>query len=240
MYNDGLVVKSATGLQQKYYKEKAALSKQTVTTWWDENFLTSSATSELKKMMGDTVFKNPKNTNLLKRIVELWTENEDLILDYHAGSATTAHAVLELNKEDKGNRQFILCEQMDYIETVTCPRVLKVIEANKMGSFTYLELKKYNQTFIDKILEAKDSNTLLEIWEEMKNKSFLNYNIAIQKQEEHIDDFKKLEFSAQQELLMALLDKNQLYVNLSSLEDKDFECTADELKVTQDFYQLKK
>ena len=240
MYNDGLVVKSATGLQQKYYKEKAALSKQTVTTWWDENFLTSSATSELKKMMGNTVFKNPKNTNLLKRIVELWTENEDLILDYHAGSATTAHAVLELNKEDKGNRQFILCEQMDYIETVTCPRVLKVIEANKMGSFTYLELKKYNQTFIDKILEAKDSNTLLEIWEEMKNKSFLNYNIAIQKQEEHIDDFKKLEFSAQQELLMALLDKNQLYVNLSSLEDKDFECTADELKVTQDFYQLKK
>ena len=133
MYNDGLVVKSATGLQQKYYKEKAALSKQTVTTWWDENFLTSSATSELKKMMGNTVFKNPKNTNLLKRIVELWTENEDLILDYHAGSATTAHAVLELNKEDKGNRQFILCEQMDYIETVTCPRVLKVIEANKIG-----------------------------------------------------------------------------------------------------------
>ncbi len=94
MYNEGLVVKTATGLQQKYYKSKAVLSKQTVTTWWDENFLTSSATSELKKLMGDSVFKNPKNTNLLKRIIELWTEEDDIILDYHAGSATTAHAVL--------------------------------------------------------------------------------------------------------------------------------------------------
>ena len=89
-----------------------------------------------------------------------------------------------------------------------------------------------------KILEAKDSNTLLEIWEEMKNKSFLNYNIAIQKQEEHIEDFKKKQFSAQQELLMALLDKNQLYVNLSSLNDTDFACTEEDKKVTRDFYQI--
>ncbi|MBP6049867.1 MAG: site-specific DNA-methyltransferase, partial [Chitinophagales bacterium] len=176
MYEEGLVVKTATGLQQKYYKEKAAKSKQTVTTWWDENFLTSSATSELKKLMGDSVFKNPKNTNLLKRITELWTENDDIILDYHAGSGTTAQAVLELNKEDGGNRKFILCEQMDYIETVTVKRVQKVIENNEQGSFVYLELKKYNQTFIEQIEAAQTNQQILEIWEEMKAKSFLNYN----------------------------------------------------------------
>ena len=149
------------------------------------------------------------------------------------------------------NRQYIGIEQMQSQIDLSLARLNNVINGDLTGisksvnwqgggSFTYIELKKYNQTFLDKIVEAKDSNTLLEIWEEMKNKSFLNYNIAIQKQEEHIADFKKLEFSAQQELLMALLDKNQLYVNLSSLEDKDFECTANELKVTQDFYQLKK
>ncbi|MBK7878933.1 MAG: site-specific DNA-methyltransferase [Saprospiraceae bacterium] len=154
MYEEGLVVKTATGLQQKYYKEKAALSKQTVTTWWDDNFLTSSATSELKKLMGDAVFKNPKNTNLLKRITELWTENDDIILDYHAGSGTTAQAVIDLNKEDGGKRKFILCEQMDYIETVTTERVKKIMKDN--DEFVYLELKKSNQKFIEQIETAKD------------------------------------------------------------------------------------
>ena len=238
MYEDGLVVKTATGLQLKYYKDKAAKSKQTVTTWWDENFLTSSATSELKKLMGDSVFKNPKNTNLLKRITELWTENDDIILDYHAGSGTTAQAVLDLNKEDGGNRKFILCEQMDYIETVTTERVKKIMKDKDV--FIYLELKKYNQTFVEQIEAAKDTKAVLKIWEEMKAKSFLNYNVDIQKQEAHIEEFKTLTLAEQKQHLVELLDKNQLYVNLSSLNDKDFAVTAEEKKVTQDFYQLKK
>ena len=186
-----------------------------------------------------------KPEELLKFIIELFTNTNDLVLDYHLGSGTTASVSHKLG------RRYIGIEQMQSQIDLSLARLNNVINGDSTGisksvnwqgggSFTYIELKKYNQTFVDKIVEAKDSKTLLEIWEEMKNKSFLNYNIAIQKQEEHIDDFKKLEFSAQQELLMALLDKNQLYVNLSSLEDKDFECTADELKVTQDFYQLKK
>jgi adenine-specific DNA-methyltransferase len=80
----------------------------------------------------------------------------------------------------------------------------------------------------------------LVIWEEMKAKSFMSYNIAIQKQEEHLEDFKQLAFEEQQKVLITLLDKNQLYVNLSSLHDKDFACSAEEVKVTEDFYQLKK
>ena len=74
----------------------------------------------------------------------------------------------------------------------------------------------------------------------MKLKSFLNYNVDIQKQDEHINEFKKLKLAQQKEHLIELLDKNQLYVNLSSLNDKDFACTTAEKKVTQDFYQLKK
>lgn len=238
MFNEGLIVKTATGLQQKYYKEKAAKSRQTVTTWWEEKFLTSSATTKLKKLMGADVFKNPKNTDLLKRIVELWATDNDIVLDYHAGSGTTAHAVLELNKEDGLNRKFIMIEQMDYIETVTNKRILKVIEQKKQGSFTYLELKKYNQTFIEQIEEAKDTKAILKIWGEMKFKSFLNYNIDIQKQDEHIAEFKQLELAQQKQHLIELLDKNQLYVNLSSLNDTDFACTDAEKQVTQDFYQI--
>ncbi len=241
MFDEGLVVKTAKGLHQKYYKEKAALSKQTVTTWWDEGFLTSSATSDLKKMMGDDVFKNPKSVNLLKRIVELSTTENDIVLDYHSGSGTTAHAVLELNKEDGGNRQFILVEQMDYIETVTCKRVQKVIEKDNLDTnFVYLELKKYNQTFIEQIEEAKDTKALLQIWEQMKAKSFFKYSVDLKAFDSSIDEFKQFTLQMQKETLVDLLDKNQLYVNLSSLKDTDFACTEEEKKVTKDFYQISK
>ena len=81
---------------------------------------------------------------------------------------------------------------------------------------------------------------VLKIWEEMKEKSFLNYNVDIQKQEQHIEDFKNLTLEEQKQHLVELLDKNQLYVNLSSINDKDFEVSEEDKKVTQDFYQIKK
>lgn len=213
---------------------------------WGQN---QDATDELRKLFNvddDTKpFDTPKPELLLHNLISCCTNEEDIVLDFFSGSGTTQAVAHKLK------RQYIGIEQLDYINTILVERLKKVIVGEQGGvsklvdwqgggSFTYVELKKYNQTFVEKILEAKDSKTLLGIWEEMKNKSFLNYNIAIQKQEEHIEDFKKLEFTAQQALLISLLDKNQLYVNLSSLQDKDFECTTDELKVTQDFYQLKK
>ena len=108
------------------------------------------------------------------------------------------------------------------------------------GEFVYLELKKHNQNFIMQIKSAKDPKVILGIWENMKEKSFLNHNIDLQKQEAHIEDFKKLPLKEQKQHLVDLLDKNQLYVNLSSLNDKDFAVSEEEKKVTQDFYHLKK
>lgn len=182
---------------------------------------------------------------LIKRMIQLVTIENDIVLDFHLGSGTTASVA------HKMNRQYIGIEQMDYIETIVVNRLKKVIVGETGGisksvdwqgggSFTYIELKKYNQTFVDNIQEAKDTKTLLAIWEEMKAKSFMSYNIAIQKQEEYLEEFKLLSFDEQQKLLLSLLDKNQLYVNLSSLEDKDFECSEEEMKVTKNFYRLKK
>src|SRR5690606_24452843 len=139
--------------------------------------------TDLEKLGMKGTFNFPKNVEFIKNLIILTTSKNDIILDFQAGSGTTAHSVLELNKEDGGNRQFILCEQMDYIDTVTSKRVQKVIENNKQGSFVYLELKKYNQIFIEQIQEAKNTEELLNIWEQMKVKSFLNYNVDIQKQE---------------------------------------------------------
>ena len=214
------------------------------TMWVDSKYDASShGTKPLKKLFdGEKVFSFPKSLYAVKDVLSLFTENggDDVVLDFFGGSGTTGHAVLELNREDEGNRSFILCEQLSYAKDVTAKRIEKVIDDNEQENFIYLELKKYNQTFIEQIEEAKDTDSLLKIWEQMKAKSFLNYNIDIKKQEEHLEDFKALSLTEQKQHLCELLDKNQLYVNLSSINDSDFACTEEEKKVTKDFYQVKK
>ncbi|MEQ1554260.1 MAG: site-specific DNA-methyltransferase [Ferruginibacter sp.] len=238
MFNEGLVVRTASGLQQKYYKEKAAKSKQTITTWWDENFLTSSATSQLKSLMGDDVFKNPKNVNLIKRIVELWTENDDIILDYHGGSGTTAQAVLDLNVEDGGERKFIMCEQMDYAENVTCKRVHTIINNNQIGSFIYAELMQSNQNYIAQVQEAQTTKELLKIWDEMQATAFISYKVLPQNINNEINNFEALSYEEQQRFLVEILDKNLLYVNKSEINDATHKVTEYDKEMNAKFYNM--
>src|SRR5690606_181801 len=164
--------------------------------------------------------------------------------DYHLGSGTTAAVAHKLN------RKFIGVEQLNYGREDSVQRLRNVLNGDSSGissevnwqgggSFVYLELKKYNQTFIEQIEAAKDTETLLQIWEQMKAKSFLNYNVDIKKQEEHIEEFKTLTLKEQKQHLCEILDKNQLYVNLSSLEDADFACTEEEKRLNRDFYKMK-
>ncbi len=118
--------------------------------------------------------------------------------------------------------------------------ISKAVNWKGGGNFVYLELKRYNQNFIEMIEEAKDVIALLKIWEKMKTNSFLNYNVDIKKQDANMKDFKALSLKKQKQHLCEILDKNQLYVNLSSLNDSDFTCTKEEKKATKDFYQTTK
>ena len=108
---------------------------------------TQNMSNELARM--NIKFDFPKPLELLKYLIGFYAENHDIILDSFAGSGTTAHAVLSLNKKDNGNRKFILVEMMDYAESITAERVKRVIdgygEGNKVvpgtgGSFTFYEL----------------------------------------------------------------------------------------------------
>ena len=85
---------------------------------------------ELKEIFDEIQlpFDTPKPVKLLKRIIEIASNKDDIILDSFAGSGTTAHAVLELNKEDGGNRKFILVEQEVYASTITAERVRRIIK----------------------------------------------------------------------------------------------------------------
>jgi len=188
--------------------------------------------------------KGQKSEKLLERIIKAHTKEGDIVLDFFVGAGTTAAVAHKLN------RRYIGIEQLEKHIDISLRRLEKVIGGEQSGvskrnnwqgggSFTYLELKKYNQTFIEQIEEAKDINALLSIWKQMKAKSFFKYSVDLQKLHESIDEFKQFKLKQQKEILCELLDKNQIYVNLSSLNDKDFECTEEEKKATKDFYQIK-
>ena len=114
---------------------------------------TQEGTSEIEKIFGSAVFKFSKPSALVKYLLALEVNynstKDSIILDSFAGSGTTAHAVLDLNKSDKGNRKFILIEMMDYAESITAERVKRVIKGygsdkDKVegfgGDFSFYEL----------------------------------------------------------------------------------------------------
>lgn len=217
MHDDGLIVKTGNGLMQKYYKKKAAASKKTVTTWWDEGFLTSTATGELRRLMGADVFSNPKNVALLKRIIELWTVDGDIVLDFFAGSGTTGHAALELQQEDKQRRQFILCEQMEYENGLPSSRVQKVLQDN--ASFVQVQLAQANEKFIQHIQASKSEDDLAQVWQNMQQRAFLSYRVDVRTIDPASKDWLGLSLGDKKRLLMDTLDKNMLYVPLSEMDD---------------------
>ena len=117
--------------------------------WMGPEFAKETGTLEVKAILGKGKFDTPKPLGLLLYILQQATDKDSIVLDSFAGSGTTAHAVLKMNKEDGGNRRFILVEMMDYAETVTAERVKRVISgygqgdkavAGTGGGFGYYEL----------------------------------------------------------------------------------------------------
>lgn len=121
-------------------------------TWWDNKGVGHSqeATREIGKIFDDlAVFDYPKPVRLVQRIVQIASSPDSIILDSFAGSGTTAHAVLNMNKADGGHRKFILVEMGDYADTITAERVKRVIKGygegknaveGTSGNFSYYEL----------------------------------------------------------------------------------------------------
>ena len=126
------------------------------TLWsWEDAGSTRNAKQELSQLMrlgpSEDVFITPKPTKLLRRILQIATNKDSIILDSFAGSSTTAHAVLALNKEDGGNRRFVLIECEDYVDSLTAERVRRVakgipsakdesLKAGLDGTFSYFKL----------------------------------------------------------------------------------------------------
>src|ERR1035437_1511310 len=141
-------------------------------TWLDSFGFNADATRELKEIFGRKPFDTPKPTALIRWLVSLHADDDAIVLDSFGGSGTTAHAVLSANKEDGGNRRFILVECEDYADSITAERVRRVIKGVHTasdenlkkglgGTFSYFALGKAIE--LDSILDGKNLPSYLEL-----------------------------------------------------------------------------
>ena len=147
--------KKKTGAWRIYRKDYLPENGQATTKersiWFDKEINHEVGKETLSSLFQKNVFDYPKSPELIKKCIRLISDKNAIVLDSFAGSGTTAHAVLDLNKEDGGKRKFILIECEDYAHKITAERVHRVIKgvpkakAEKLkkglgGSFTYCSL----------------------------------------------------------------------------------------------------
>ena len=180
-----------------------------------------------------------KPEKLLKILMEYVTNEGDIILDFFGGSGSTAATA------HKMDRQYILIEQMDYIEEKIVERLNNVIKGDETGiskdvnwtgggSFVYCELKNDAQDFKNIVLEAREPETLSQLFEQAKKSSFLSYRVDPKKLKK--SEFEKLSLAEQKQVLLELVDNNNLYVNYSEIDDSDYDISLEEKKLNRYFY----
>ena len=216
------------------------------TVWIDKRYDANEyGTKLVKDLVPESNFSFPKSLwNVYDAIYAVVQDDKNaIVLDYHAGSGTTGHAVLNLNEEDKGNRKFILIEQMDYIKTVTAPRIKEVLKRSKSDdSFIYCELAKWNEKAKEEIQNAKDLPALVKLFDTLYERYSLNYNVKIKDFKEKIlkeEEFKKLTLAQQKKMFLTMLDLNQMYVQESEMADKKYGIGSEDQKLTKAFYSKK-
>jgi adenine-specific DNA-methyltransferase len=171
----------------------------------------------------------------------LFTAPDDLVLDYHLGSGTTAAVA------HKMKRRYIGIEQINYLENDATHRLKNVIAGDSSGvskavgwkgggDFVYLELAERNPKFLKSIGEAKTNKELLAIWDDLAATSFLSYKVDIKKFNQAASDFVELSLEDARSVLFEVVDKNAIYVNVSEIHDKSNGLSIEEVNVTKSFY----
>ncbi len=211
--------------------------------FWEKEIITKKGTDEIKTLFSDRndLFATPKPEALIKRIIEISTQENDLVLDFFAGSGTT------LAVAHKMKRRYIGIEQMDYIESITKERLKKVIEGEQGGiskavswsgggSLIYCELANLNAKFIDMIENSSDENELNQIYEKLIKFAFIDYRVDIQNDLKDLE-FAALEFIEKKRILKKCLDRNMDYIPYADMEDSDYKIDERTKKLNDIFYK---
>ncbi|GAA6785768.1 hypothetical protein AOH126_11920 [Helicobacter pylori] len=200
------------------------------------------ATSEIRVLFANSntdLFSTPKPEALISRILEISTQENDLVLDFFAGSGTTCAVA------HKMKRRYIGIEQMDYIETITKERLKKVIEGEQGGiskkcdfkgggSFVYAELKEVNLEVKKQILNAKSKSECLKIFNDLNERFLKRADCKID--EIHSEEFQNLDLNEQKRICCALLDSNEDYLNLGDIDEDTWGIDGITKKYNEIFY----
>ena len=178
---------------------------------------------------------------LIQRMIGSVTSENDIVLDFFMGSATT-QAVAH-----KMNRQYIGIEQMDYINTVSVPRLQKVIDGEQGGiskdvdwkgggSFVYAELTSLNDEYVKNIQASKSEEELESVLSSMKESAYLNFKVDLEKVSSKNAGYNNLSLEEKKEVLIQVLDMNQLYLSYSEMEDDQYDIPEDVKAFNHSFY----
>ena len=189
---------------------------------------------------GGVDFKNGKKPErLLMRIIDMCTLPGDLVLDFHLGSGTTAAVA------HKMQRRYIGIEQLDYGKNGAVARLQRVIEGEPSGisklvnwkgggSFVFCSLAKLNAYFVDRILQAYSVEECNAMAEELKNSSFIKYELR----EQVVYILPEQDLESARQMLLGWLDLNYLYVDRDESRDADFALSDADISLTDQFYSL--
>ncbi|MFT2649872.1 DNA methyltransferase [Helicobacter pylori] len=238
--NNRIVFNGKNPMAKRYLSEVAEGRKSS--TFWDgsEVGYNLNGDAEIKQLFnGNKVFNNPKPEALISRILEISTQENDLVLDFFAGSGTTCAVA------HKMKRRYIGIEQMDYIETITKERLKKVIEGEQGGiskkcdfkgggSFVYAELKEVNLEVKKQILNAKSTNECLKIFNDLNERFLKRTDCDIDGI--HSEEFQNLDLNEQKRIYCALLDSNEDYLNLGDMDEDAWGIDGITKKYNEIFY----
>lgn len=216
---------------QHKYREQQVLKN----LWTDKKYFPEfQGTNLLKKIVGEGKFSYPKSLYAVMDTIKLMSSGDDIVLDFFAGSGTTGHAVINLNREDGGRRQFILVEQLEEHISVCRNRLLSVI-GDGAETFVELELAKLNQQVLEDIQKAPTKEQLLNILAKL-NRVQLAYQVDNKSIDSHKDKFEQLPLETQKQFLLECVDQNHLYVNYSDMNDEEYQVSDHDKKISKEFY----
>lgn len=240
----GLIYWTSGGNETPYGKKYLDInSGQISSDFWGHEFGTNQrGATEIENLFGKRVFDYPKPELLLKNIIQIGSNQEDIVLDFFMGSATT-QAVAH-----KMGRQYIGIEQMDYINTVSVPRLQKVIEGEQGGiskdvdwkgggSFVYAELASLNERYVKDIQQASNEAELEKVLFTMKESAYLNFKVDLERVSSKDEGYHALSLEEKKEVLIQVLDMNQLYLSYSEIEDEQYKIPEDVKAFNHSFYQ---
>lgn len=234
------IVNNEYVLHKKLYshEDKGKLPNSIITS---DIARTELGSLEIKEIFNDKVFSYPKSEKLLQYILEISTNENDLVLDFFAGSGTT------LAVAHKMKRRYIGIEQMEYIKSITKERLKKVIEGEQGGiskavnwqgggNLIYCELASLNAKFIEKIENSSDENELNQIYENLQKLAFIDYRVDIKNDLKDME-FSNLDFTSKKRILKKCLDRNMDYIPYADIDDSEYKIDEQTRILNDIFYK---